>query len=102
VDDEIRSPILRRILEDDFEVLTASSTHEAEGHAGRPLGAGDPVRPAHARTQRRGVSHAGEGALADVIRMIMSGYTDAPTSSPDQRSGHLPVHLKPGIPIICC
>jgi len=78
VDDEIRSlESLRRILEDDFDILTASSTKEAE-----QLLADHWVQVIlcdQRMPERSGVEFLREvkERWPDVIRMIISGYADA-------------------------
>ncbi len=78
VDDEVRSlESLRRILEDEFEVLTAGSTREAE-----KLLADNWVQVIlcdQRMPERSGVEFLGEvkERWPDVIRMIISGYADA-------------------------
>lgn len=78
VDDEIRSlESLRRILDHDFEVLTAASTAAAERHL--------EAQNVHVilcdqrMPERTGVDFLTEVKTRwpDVIRMIISGYTDA-------------------------
>lgn len=78
VDDEIRSlESLRRILEDDFEVLTASSTREAEKLlADRWV---QVILCDQRMPERSGVEFLTDvkERWPDVIRMIISGYADA-------------------------
>ena len=63
VDDEVRSQdAMRRTLDEDFRILCASSAEEARA-ARAPRGGGHPVRPAHARADRRGVPARGARAL---------------------------------------
>ena len=78
VDDELRSlESLRRTLSDDFEVLTASDTASAER-----LLDGHPVQVLlcdQRMPERSGIDFLKEVKTRwpDVIRMIISGYTDA-------------------------
>lgn len=65
VDDEVRSQeTLRRTLEDEFEVLTATQRRRGRAASAARVGPRDPVRPAHAAHERRGVPEAGAEPLA--------------------------------------
>ncbi|MEA1648448.1 sigma-54 dependent transcriptional regulator [Nitrospirillum sp. BR 11164] len=78
VDDELRSlESLRRILEEDFDVLTAASTVEAERRLADNLV--QVVLCDQRMPDRTGVEFLTEvkERWPDVVRMIISGYTDA-------------------------
>jgi len=78
VDDEVRSlESLRRILEEDFEVLAVPSTHEAEQMLAEHVV--QVILCDQRMPDRTGVEFLIEvkERWPDVIRMIISGYTDA-------------------------
>ncbi|NKI99532.1 sigma-54 dependent transcriptional regulator [Novosphingobium sp. SG707] len=78
VDDEIRSlESLRRILEDEFEILTASSTREAEEMLSQHWV--QVILCDQRMPERSGVEFLTlvKERWPDVIRMIISGYADA-------------------------
>ncbi len=65
VDDELRSrESLRRVLDQEFQVLLAESAWASTRTAGTACGRGDPLRPAHAPCQRYRISQGSARALA--------------------------------------
>jgi two-component system response regulator HupR/HoxA len=77
VDDEVRSQeAMRRTLDEDFRILTASDADEARGcwNARRWR---DPVRPAHARHHRREFLREVRERWPEAVRIVISGYTDS-------------------------
>jgi two-component system response regulator HupR/HoxA len=104
VDDEMRSlESLRRILEDDFEVLTAASTHEAEAMLADHWV--QVILCDQRMPERSGVEFLTlvKERWPDVIRMIISGYADAHDIIDGiNEAGIFNTSPSPGTPIICC
>ena len=92
VDDEIRSlESLKRILEDEFDVLTASSTREAESLLAEHWV--QVILCDQRMPERSGVEFLTEVKTRwpDVIRMMISGYADAHDIIAAARPVHQPV-----------
>jgi response regulator RpfG family c-di-GMP phosphodiesterase len=95
VDDELRSvEALQRILEEDFDVRTAVTVHDAEKILESEVV--EVVLCDQRMPDMTGVEFLKSVRHGDTVRMIISGYTDAATCQRHQRCRHLPVLTKPG------